>query len=173
MLAISVLASRASVSLPEVIENKSPGDDDQPRREFYVWLGDVSAEPAAPVFAEGLKRVGIRIHRRIVVTRHCPASMEDRVTVGGDKVAPDIVALRRAGRFLQPRQDEGEVGRMYAVSRSVLWPGMDIASIWLICTGRQLFFETNYDWRLKGMQVWSYKLVSLRSSVVFSLTDNH
>ena len=62
---------------------------------------------------------------------------------------------------------------MYAVSRSVLWPGMDIASIWLICTGRQLFFETNYDWRLKGMQVWSYKLVSLRSSVVFSLTDNH
>lgn len=67
--------------------------------------------------------------------------MEDSVTVGGDKVAPDIVALRRAGRFLEPRQDEGEVGRMYAVSRSVLWPGMDIASIWLICTGRQLCFR--------------------------------
>ena len=81
--------------------------------------------------------MSIRIHRRVVVTRHCAASVEDGVTVGGDKVAPDIVALRGAGRFLQPRQDEGEVGRMYAVSRSVLRPGMDIASIWLIGTGRQ------------------------------------
>ena len=54
MLAIGVIASRTSVSLPEVVEDESPGDDDQPRREFYVWLGDVSAEPAAPVFPESL-----------------------------------------------------------------------------------------------------------------------
>jgi hypothetical protein len=52
LLAISVMASRASVPLAEVIEDKSPSDDNEPRREFYVGLGDVCAESAAAVFAE-------------------------------------------------------------------------------------------------------------------------
>lgn len=129
LLTIGLLAARSSVSVAEVVEDESSGDDDEPRREFYLRVGDVRTEPPAVVFTQCLKRTGISIHCGIVIVRNGAAGMENDLAVPGHELIPDIVALRRAGRTVQSRQGERKIGRAYAFSRKVLRPGWDIATI--------------------------------------------
>jgi hypothetical protein len=49
---IGLLAARSSVSVAEVVEDESSGDDDEPRREFYLRVGGVRAEPPAVALLE-------------------------------------------------------------------------------------------------------------------------
>jgi hypothetical protein len=93
LLTIGLLASRSAVSVAEVVEDESSGDDDEPRREFYLRVGDVRAEPPAVVFTERLQRMGISIHRGIMIVRHRAAGMENDLAVPGNELSPDIVAL--------------------------------------------------------------------------------
>jgi hypothetical protein len=126
LLTIGLLTARSSVSVAEVVEHESSGDDDEPRREFYLWVGDVSPEPPAVVFTECLQRAGISIHCGIVIVRNGAAGMQNDLAVPGNELVPDIVALRRAGRTVQARQGKRKIGRAYAFNRNVLRAGWDV-----------------------------------------------
>jgi hypothetical protein len=107
LLSLRIFTARASVTVAEVIVGQSSRHDDEPRRKSYVRFGNISAEPAARVFAESFECVSIRVHGRIAVTCHHPAGMEDGIAICCDELAPEMVAVLRVFCVLQLRQRKG------------------------------------------------------------------